>query len=83
MTGSNTQARKLDLLRDVFGYAAFRSGQEAVIDTILAGRPVLAVMPTGSGQSLPRPTLITLRPSLNKVAVAQLATPSEKTVPNP
>ncbi len=52
MTGSNTQARKLDLLRDVFGFAAFRSGQEAVIDTILGGRPVLAVMPTGSGKSL-------------------------------
>lgn len=43
---------KLDVLRDVFGYAAFRDGQEEVIDTLLAGTNVLAVMPTGAGKSL-------------------------------
>ncbi|HEY2138240.1 MAG TPA: DNA helicase RecQ [Xanthobacteraceae bacterium] len=41
-----------DLLRSVFGFASFREGQAEIIDTILAGRDVLAVMPTGSGKSL-------------------------------
>src|SRR5271154_2149060 len=40
------------LLRSVFGFAAFRDGQAEIIETILAGRDVLAVMPTGSGKSL-------------------------------
>ncbi|MDP6566125.1 MAG: DNA helicase RecQ [Alphaproteobacteria bacterium] len=43
---------KHDVLRRVFGFEAFRPGQEAIIDTLLAGRNVLAVMPTGSGKSL-------------------------------
>src|SRR6202051_546232 len=41
-----------DLLRTVFGFAEFRSGQAEIIETILSGRDVLAVMPTGSGKSL-------------------------------
>jgi ATP-dependent DNA helicase RecQ len=40
------------LLRTVFGFAEFRAGQAEIIATILAGREVLAVMPTGSGKSL-------------------------------
>ena len=40
------------LLRTVFGFAAFREGQAEIIEQILAGREVLAVMPTGSGKSL-------------------------------
>ena len=35
-----------------FGFDAFRPGQEAVIEALLAGRNALAVMPTGSGKSL-------------------------------
>jgi ATP-dependent DNA helicase RecQ len=41
-----------NLLRTVFGFAEFRVGQSEIIETILAGRDVLAVMPTGSGKSL-------------------------------
>src|SRR6516225_9141960 len=41
-----------NLLRTVFGFAEFRAGQTEIIETILAGRDVLAVMPTGSGKSL-------------------------------
>lgn len=40
------------LLREVFGHDSFRPGQRAVIDSLLAGRPALAVFPTGGGKSL-------------------------------
>ena len=41
-----------EALKTVFGYDSFRSGQEAVINAILEGRDILAVMPTGAGKSL-------------------------------
>jgi ATP-dependent DNA helicase RecQ len=40
------------ILRDVFGYDEFRPGQETVVDSLMAGEHVLAVMPTGAGKSL-------------------------------
>ncbi len=40
------------ILRTTFGFPEFRPGQAEIISTILAGRDVLAVMPTGSGKSL-------------------------------
>lgn len=40
------------VLRERFGFASFRPGQEAVIGHLLAGRSALAVFPTGSGKSL-------------------------------
>ena len=40
------------LLTQVFGYQQFRSGQEQVIRTVMAGLDCLAVMPTGGGKSL-------------------------------
>ena len=43
---------KYRVLKDVFGFDSFRLGQEPVIDTVLAGRDALAVMPTGGGKSL-------------------------------
>ncbi len=39
-------------LRETFGFDSFRPGQEAAIQTLLAGRNALTVMPTGSGKSL-------------------------------
>lgn len=36
----------------VFGLPAFRPGQREAIDALLAGRDLLAVMPTGAGKSL-------------------------------
>lgn len=38
-----------ELLKKYFGYDTFRPMQEDVIKTILSGRDVLAVMPTGAG----------------------------------
>ncbi len=40
------------ILSEVFGFPAFRSGQEAVCRAVLDGQDVLVVMPTGSGKSL-------------------------------
>ncbi len=42
---------KLEVLRKYFGHNAFREGQEQLIDSILDGRDVLGVMPTGAGKS--------------------------------
>jgi ATP-dependent DNA helicase RecQ len=42
----------LALLKRHWGYAAFRPRQEAIIQAILTGRDVAAVMPTGGGKSL-------------------------------
>ncbi len=39
-------------LKRTFGFDAFRPGQEAVVRDVLAGRDVLALMPTGGGKSL-------------------------------
>src|ERR671932_604592 len=40
------------VLRERFGYAAFRPGQERIVRALLAGRDALAVLPTGAGKSL-------------------------------
>ena len=39
-------------LREHFGFDNFREGQREVIESILAGKDVVVVMPTGSGKSL-------------------------------
>ena len=41
-----------DILIQNFGHNEFRPGQEDIVDHILAGRNVLAVMPTGAGKSI-------------------------------
>jgi len=43
---------KLEILRSRFGYGSFRPGQEEAIDAIMAGRDIVAVMPTGAGKSI-------------------------------
>jgi ATP-dependent DNA helicase RecQ len=41
-----------DSLHRIFGYSAFRPGQEAVVKDALTGRDLIALMPTGGGKSL-------------------------------
>ena len=41
-----------DLLHSIFGFGAFRPGQEEIVEAVLAGRNTLAIMPTGGGKSL-------------------------------
>jgi len=43
---------KYAVLKSRFGHAAFRPLQEEAVDTILAGRDLLMILPTGGGKSL-------------------------------
>ena len=43
---------KNKLLKQHFGYDSFREGQEFLIDSILDGKDVLGIMPTGAGKSI-------------------------------
>ncbi|NRA37559.1 MAG: RecQ family ATP-dependent DNA helicase [Planctomycetes bacterium] len=49
---SAQQSAARQTLREQFHFDAFRSGQEPVIEALLAGRSALAIFPTGSGKSL-------------------------------
>jgi len=40
------------LLHSVFGFSAFRPGQEDIVRAVMAGQNTLAIMPTGGGKSL-------------------------------
>ncbi len=44
--------RALDVLREVFGYPAFRHAQGEVIEHLIGGGDALVLMPTGGGKSL-------------------------------
>ncbi|MEM8793309.1 MAG: DNA helicase RecQ [Pseudomonadota bacterium] len=41
-----------DLLRSIFGFDDYRPGQREIVDAVVSGRDVLAIMPTGGGKSL-------------------------------
>ncbi|KON87196.1 ATP-dependent DNA helicase [Sporosarcina globispora] len=40
------------ILQKKFGYLAFRPGQKEIIESVLAGRDTVAMLPTGTGKSL-------------------------------
>src|SRR5579863_2018260 len=52
VTGQPDPASVQQTLRGTFGFEAFRPGQGDIVAAALAGRDVLAVIPTGSGKSL-------------------------------
>src|SRR5438105_2200541 len=41
-----------EALKEHFGYDTFRKGQEAIVRSVLSGRPPIATLPTGGGKSL-------------------------------
>ena len=41
-----------DALKKYYGYDSFRPGQAEIIQAVLDGRDVLAILPTGGGKSL-------------------------------
>ena len=47
-----SRSRIAALVTKVFGLPSLRPGQQAVIDSVLAKRHTLAIMPTGAGKSL-------------------------------
>jgi ATP-dependent DNA helicase RecQ len=60
-------------LRSVFGFENFRPGQDAIVETVLSGADVLAVMPTGSGKSLCYQLPASLRENLTVVVSPLIA----------
>ncbi len=60
-------------LRRHFGHRDFRPGQEEIVRAVLAGRDVLAVMPTGSGKSLGYQLPALLLPGLTLVVSPLIA----------
>lgn len=45
-------ARPLDILHQTFGYPTFRPHQEQIVEAVVSGRDVMAVMPTSAGKSI-------------------------------
>jgi len=60
-------------LRRIFGFTTFRTGQEAVVRDALAGRDVLALMPTGGGKSLCFQLPAVLQPGVSLVVSPLIA----------
>ena len=44
--------KPLDILTKYYGYTSFRKGQENIINSIIKGKDVLCIMPTGGGKSI-------------------------------
>lgn len=55
------------LLKQVFGFDAFRPGQEDIVEAVAGGQDTLAIMPTGGGKSLCYQLPALLRPGTTLV----------------
>ena len=72
MTGQSISDARA-LLKRVYGYDAFRGLQEAVIADVLAGRDVMAVLPTGGGKSACYQIPAMMRPGVGLVVSPLIA----------
>ena len=61
------------LLQTLFGFPAFRNGQQQVVEGLLNQRSTLAIFPTGSGKSLCYQFVATQLPHLTLVVSPLLA----------
>lgn len=66
-------ARARETLERVWGHADFRGLQAGVVEQVLAGRDVLAVLPTGGGKSVCYQIPALLRPGLGLVVSPLIA----------
>src|SRR5665647_1754487 len=57
----------LSILHDIFGYSAFRGGQQAIVEHVVGGGDALVLMPTGGGKSLCYQIPALLRPGVGIV----------------
>ena len=62
-----------DLLKRIFGYSEFRPFQREIIEAFLAGRDVVALLPTGGGKSLCFQLPALARPGLTVVVSPLIA----------
>ncbi len=67
-----SEAARSVLLR-LFGYAEFRGEQEAIVDTLVAGRNAVVLLPTGGGKSLCYQIPAILRPGTGIVVSPLIA----------
>jgi ATP-dependent DNA helicase RecQ len=56
-----------DILRKCYGYRSFRARRLEIIESVLQGRDVFALMPTGSGKSVCYQIPAVLRPGVGIV----------------
>jgi len=61
------------ILRDTFGYTAFRGAQQAIVEHVAAGGDALVLMPTGGGKSLCYQIPALLRPGVGIVVSPLIA----------
>lgn len=59
--------KAIEVLQQVFGYSEFRGHQESVIESAIAGKDALVIMPTGGGKSLCYQVPAMLRPGTGLV----------------
>jgi ATP-dependent DNA helicase RecQ len=72
-THTSTQVPLLSLLKEHFGFTSFRPLQEEIIRDALAGRDVVALLPTGGGKSLCFQLPALARPGLTVVVSPLIA----------